>query len=75
MLNLLSLFVKLIGLSSFFEKLWGDHELKEQGKMEMKLDEDNKEISDAIKAKDFADRVAANPELLERVRKSLNRID
>ncbi len=78
-LSLLRGALTLLGLGNWVEKLWGDHQLKEQGKTEQRLDdalqaekEQAKDLSDVQKANDFESRIIADSTLCERVRLSTN---
>lgn len=78
LLNVLSIILKLFGMTSWLEKLMDNHNLIEQGKTEEKLRESQqsenelkKDLSDVQKANDFESRIIADSTFCERVRRSL----
>lgn len=72
-LTILKGFISLLGLGDWAEKLWGNHEIKEQGKEDLILEQKTKTLDDANKAKDFEDRVVNDPAELERMRELINK--
>lgn len=68
MIAFLSAAFKLLGLASWAEKLWGDHEKIEQGKMEQRYEDATKENSVLEKQLDIAARPTDSPDgILERM--------
>lgn len=72
-------FFSLLGLANWAEKMWGDHELREQGKTEQRLTdsiqsekEEAKALDNVQKANDFEGRIRNNPDLFDSVRRSTN---
>lgn len=72
LLTLLKGFLSLLGLANWAEKMWGDHELKEQGKAELVSQERKEILDDAQKAKTFEDTVTDDA-AAERMRNIINK--
>ncbi len=71
--TLLKGFLSLLGLANWAEKMWGDHELKEQGKSDLISQERKEILDDTQKAKTFEDIVVSDAAAFERMRDIINK--
>ena len=72
MLTFLSALLKLFDLSNWIKQLFDKHEVKQEAKLELTESQESKEITNAIKAKDFEDKLRSDASVAERMRLIVN---